>query len=499
MVAFCLLVAMLLVVGWQGANHLHRLESRLDIAIDKRWQNQLLTHEAYRLSDVNSRITLLVFLLDDSNEISRMLDQRTQNTLRISEVVKAIEPRLVTEKEKQLFAAIEATRGPYIQSYQRALALLLAEHKRDEALQMMLNNVRPNLITYHDAWNAFDQYESDEIEQAIVESKDEYVTEQRDFLLTLTSASLTAIAIAVFTVVRMHREIAVRLRAEQSLQEAHGRLEQLVAERTRELAEKNALMQEELEMARELQLALLPQKFPSIPCNAAAHDSAVSFITYYFPTGDVSGDFFSVFPVGDKAVGIFICDVMGHGVRAALITSMIRALIQEHSHEALEPGVMLVRINRGLVSILKQAGAVMYATGFYMVVDVQRSELRYASAGHPPPFLIRRTVALAEPLHVEGIGGPALGIFEDASYGMGRCPLAIGDLIMMFTDGLFEVEGSEGRMFSEEELLSTVQRKMSLPPKEFFGEVVGEVRAFSSSHSFNDDVCLIGIEVQNMV
>jgi sigma-B regulation protein RsbU (phosphoserine phosphatase) len=159
---------------------------------------------------------------------------------------------------------------------------------------------------------------------------------------------------------------------------------------------------------------------------------------------------------------------------------------------------MLVRVNQGLVSILEQAGAAIYATGFYMVVDVHRGELRYSTAGHPSPFLIRRATALAEPLHVEGIGGPALGIFKDATYGTARCPLSIGDLIMMFTDGIFEVEGSEGGMFSEKDLLSTVQRKMSLPPKEFLDEVVGEVRAFSSSHSFDDDVCLIGVEVHNV-
>jgi signal transduction histidine kinase len=238
-VAFFLLVATLFIVGWQGASHLHRLESRMEKAVYKKWQNQLLIHEAFRLSDENSRLTLLVFLMDDPNEISRTLDQRSQNTARISELVKAIRPGLGTEEEKRLFAAVEATRSPYVKSYQQALALLLTEHKRDEARQMMLITVRPNLITYHDAWNAFDQFEAAEINQAVFQSRAEYAVEQRTFVLTLVLANLIAGAIALFTVVRMHRETAERRRAEQALQEAHAQLELRVQERTAKLEAAN--------------------------------------------------------------------------------------------------------------------------------------------------------------------------------------------------------------------------------------------------------------------
>jgi sigma-B regulation protein RsbU (phosphoserine phosphatase) len=257
-------------------------------------------------------------------------------------------------------------------------------------------------------------------------------------------------------------------------------------------------MREELEMARELQLALLPQKFPSIPSNVPSADSAVRFLTYYFPTKNVSGDFFSVFPVTEKAIGIFICDVMGHGVRAALVTSMIRALIEENGREALEPGALLNRINRGLVAILEQAKTTMYATGFYLVIDIERQELSYATAAHPRPIVISHGGVTAEPLNIDRIAGPALGIFPDAAYGTARRPISSGDRIMLFTDGLFEVENSNGEMFDEQSLLSTVRDKMILPPREFFDEVLGEVRRFSSRETFEDDVCLVGVEVHNL-
>jgi glutamine synthetase adenylyltransferase len=109
---------------------------------------------------------------------------------------------------------------------------------------------------------------------------------------------------------------------ERCLARASYQLETRVQERMRELREKNQQMAEELRMARELQLALLPQQFPTVPAHVAADQSALRFLSLYFPMGDVSGDFFSVF--GEKAAGVFICDVMGHGGRSALITSLIR-------------------------------------------------------------------------------------------------------------------------------------------------------------------------------
>jgi len=238
-VAFCMLLAMLFIAGWQGLSYSQRLESRMEDVIYKRWQNQRLTREAFHLSDENSRITLLVFLIDDPNEIQQLLVRRAANTQHITKLVNTIEPQLDTEKAKQLFASIKVTRAPYIDSYQQALALLLTNHKRDEARQMMLTTVRPNLIAYHDAWNTFDQYEVDEIDQAVIENKAEYAAGHRNFLLTLFLTNLIAGAIAIFTVMRMHLEIAKRHRAEQSLQEAHDQLELRVQERTSELEASN--------------------------------------------------------------------------------------------------------------------------------------------------------------------------------------------------------------------------------------------------------------------
>lgn len=312
------------------------------------------------------------------------------------------------------------------------------------------------------------------------------------------AAIITAIVSQVSRIVggRIDRAEAARNFAQTELQALNAQLERRVTERTHELAAKNQQMEEELQMARELQVALLPQKFPTIPRDALPHESALHFLSLYFPTGDVSGDFFSVFPVGEKAAGVLICDVMGHGVRSALVTGMIRGLVEEHSRLAHDPGELLTRINRALTVILKQAGTTMFATCFYVVADIERSQLRYANAGHPSALHVRAGGAEADKLDGQEVRGPAMGIFSTATYRTATRPMAKGDLIMLFTDGLFEVEDATGEFFNEEKLRATVRRHAALVPEEFFERVLQDIRKYSQAETFADDVCVVGMQIR---
>lgn len=279
------------------------------------------------------------------------------------------------------------------------------------------------------------------------------------------AALITAVVSQVSRVVggRIDRAEAARNRAQAELLTLNAELEKRVAERTRELREKNQQMEEELQMARELQVALLPQRFP----------------------------------VGQKAVGVLICDVMGHGVRSALVTGMIRGLVEEYARLAADPGELLTRINRALTMILKQAGTTMFATCFYVVADVQRGELRFANAGHPSALHLRRSGATTEKLDDQGARGPAMGIFSSVNYTTSTRSIAKGDLVMLFTDGLFEVEDTTGAFFNEEKLQATVSRHAALAPAEFFDQVLADIRKYSQRDTFADDVCVVGKQIRH--
>jgi len=319
-------------------------------------------------------------------------------------------------------------------------------------------------------------------------------------LCAVVFAALIALIISQISRVvggRIDRAEAARNLAQAELLALNAHLQTKVQGRTRELRLKNQQMEEELQMARELQIALLPQKFPTVPADVPVQESALRFLSLYFPTGDVSGDFFNVFPIGEKAAGIFICDVMGHGVRSALITSMIRGLVEEHVQAAADPGELLTRINRALAVILKQADTTMFATCFYAVADVERAQLRFANAGHPSALHIQHGNGAAHKLQGNGRPGPAIGIFPTATYVTSSSPMKKGDRVMLFTDGLFEVEDAFGTLFTEDQLHTTVTRYAGLPAQEFFDRVISDVRQFSERKSFDDDVCVVGMEVQH--
>lgn len=264
-----------------------------------------------------------------------------------------------------------------------------------------------------------------------------------------------------------------------------------------EIRQRNTELEDDLHMAREIQQAFLPQQYPTFPRGVSAAESAIRFCSRYIPTTAVGGDFFHILPISDTEAGVFLCDVMGHGVRAALVTAIQRALVEEMLPSASDPGRFLTEINRALLSILRRARTPMFASAFSLVVDVARGCVRYANAGHPSPVHIQRQTRevrfLCDP---EERPGPALGVFKEAVYETRTCPIAPRDLVLLFTDGLYEVEGVNDAFFNQEMLLELLRGQMDQPTEKLVDETLGEIREYALGHLFTDDVCLIGVEIE---
>lgn len=287
-------------------------------------------------------------------------------------------------------------------------------------------------------------------------------------------------------------DISERKHAEDQIRRTTG---ELVRSRE-ELRAKNVLMEENLRTAREIQLTMLPQQYPVFPADAAPEKSMFQFVHRYQPAETVSGDFFSISALSGTEVGVFICDVTGHGVRAALVTAMIRALVEELKPIAREPGEFLRKLNSDLCSILKSTGSPMLTTAFYLVADWQTGLMRFANAGHPKPLVLRRETGRMEPLaNACGRGQPALGLFDDPPYETTEARIKPGDFVMLFTDGLFEVQGSNEELYSQQRLMLDVQNLQHKPAEELFDNLLEAIRAFAVSHEFEDDVCMVGMEI----
>ena len=266
-----------------------------------------------------------------------------------------------------------------------------------------------------------------------------------------------------------------------------------------ELRAKNAQMHEELEMARELQTAFLPRHYPVFPARSSPEQSAIQFCHRFSTTTELAGDFFDILALSDTEAGVFVCDVMGHGVRAALVTAIIRGLIEELRPVAGDPEKFLTQINASLCAILKQTLTPLFATACYLVVDLVRGEVRYANAGHPAPFQVRRPEGRVELLTSDSQHAPALGVFENSTYSSACRPVAAGDMFMLYTDGLFELEDADGALFDKQQLLASVTRRAALPTPDLFDELLAEARAFSALNDFEDDMCLVGMDVVRLI
>jgi serine phosphatase RsbU (regulator of sigma subunit) len=289
-------------------------------------------------------------------------------------------------------------------------------------------------------------------------------------------------------------ERKARRKAQEDLRLLNQELEQRIIERTRELQKKNEMISEELRMARELQMALLPRYFPGLRDNSTRQDT-VRFFSFFQPSGAVSGDFFDVIKVSDTQVGVLICDVMGHDVRAALVMAMMRALVNELGPAITEPGILLGKLNNGLCAILKQTSTAMFATAFYLLVDIARSKVSFSSAGHPSPFHLHRREGTVGNLHKGPQNGIALGLIENSLYKTFETPLTAEDCLILFTDGLFEVEAPNAEPFSQSRLMETVQANIKVPGSMLFSAIFGEIEKFAQTKNFQDDVCLVGLEV----
>jgi serine phosphatase RsbU (regulator of sigma subunit) len=259
-----------------------------------------------------------------------------------------------------------------------------------------------------------------------------------------------------------------------------------------EIAEKNLAMEKDLLMAREVQLAMMP------PAHApfSAGGLTLRLAHCYQPAGSVSGDFYDVLRISDEVAGILVCDVMGHGVRSALVTAMVRAMLEELRPFAADPGVLLTRLNRNLSRILRQTGSLIFVTAAYAVIHLGSRRLRYAQAGHPTPLRWdAATRAVRKVACPDELAGPALGLIDAFTFTTAEEDFGAGDRLVLFTDGVFEAANPAGEEFGAERLGREIERGAALPLNDSVQALLNEVGKFCAGVPFADDVCIIVAEL----
>ena len=242
-----------------------------------------------------------------------------------------------------------------------------------------------------------------------------------------------------------------------------------------EVAERLSL-KGELEVAREIQLALLPKG------TYASGDMEISGVTK--PANTVGGDFYDVLPQSDGSIVLTLGDVAGKGSPAALLMALLLAALRTLVEERMSPAALVARLN---IQICRHSPASRFITLVYGVYDPASGRLIYVNAGQNPP-LIRRRDGRFEKLAGTGI---ALGLFEHATYEAAETVLAPGDMIVLYSDGITEAEDPAGQPFEESGLEMVIERSAERPAFAVTTDVLAAVQDHAHRARFADDLTIL--------
>jgi serine phosphatase RsbU (regulator of sigma subunit)/anti-sigma regulatory factor (Ser/Thr protein kinase) len=239
----------------------------------------------------------------------------------------------------------------------------------------------------------------------------------------------------------------------------------------------------ELEIAKGIQQSLLPRVFPE--------DERLRIYGQCLSAMEVGGDFFDVVSLPDGAVLLILADVMGKGLPAALLATVLRASVRARLNLAAAPGELLQQVNAQLHADLEPLNIFITAQLGWVAPD--RRELRLASAGHCPVFVTHPTGNLR---YLEGGNGLPIGILPAFAYTEERTTLDPGMRLVMVTDGLYEYLHSDGRLFGLGRLVEAIQGLRLKPPQQICTELLGLVQASRRGAGLMDDCTLVVMEIK---
>lgn len=262
-----------------------------------------------------------------------------------------------------------------------------------------------------------------------------------------------------------------------------------------DLAIKTAAIEADLEMARDFQEALMPHDYPKVPTDGNGGTICLDFHHIYQPASTVGGDFFDVLKLSDHRAGVFIADVMGHGARSALVTAILRALLQNLAFGTDDPAHFLASLNQHFHAIVRESHETIFVSAFYIIIDTLSATAVCASAGHPSPFVANRHTGEIAPLLGSLRSNPALGLFAEARYSKWSRPVQAGDLFLLFTDGVHEAQNSAGEEFGLTRMHRLIADGLKRSGHELGQSVVDAVHEFIAPAAAEDDICMVTVEV----
>ena len=237
----------------------------------------------------------------------------------------------------------------------------------------------------------------------------------------------------------------------------------------------------ELETARQIQSSILPASVPEL--------ENLRIAASYHPMTAVAGDFYQFVRSDNNHLGILVADVSGHGIPAALISSMIKVAMQSVAVHADDPAQVLGGLNR----ILSSEAQGQFASAAYVWIDTENRNALYSAAGHPPLLCWRNTRGELQRIQSNGL---LLGVEPDSEYPVCSVPLEPSDRFLLYTDGVTETANAAGEEFGDRQLERVVRNNRLQPASELSRQVLSEVQRWRpAAVNQQDDITLIVVDV----
>lgn len=239
----------------------------------------------------------------------------------------------------------------------------------------------------------------------------------------------------------------------------------------------NKQIEMQLKMAQAIQSRLLPAEPPVL----AGYDIAGTCL----PTYEIGGDYYDFIQLPQEQWGLVVADVSGEGIPAAMIMAIFRALLRTHARAGGETAVIAQTMNRLLPDF---TGGIDFVTAVFGVLVPDSGQFTYTNCGHNPPLLLRadgRVETLRQ-------GGPLLSILLGAVYRAAQVTLQVGDLLVLYTDGVVEVMSKEGEEFGLARLQAVLHAAHSLPAQAIIERIIQATQLFSGAANYRDDfTCMV--------
>lgn len=234
----------------------------------------------------------------------------------------------------------------------------------------------------------------------------------------------------------------------------------------------------DIEKARNILHGLLPEKIPE--------RKGMKFSVLYEPMDIVGGDLYDFLELSGERIGIFVADVSGHGLPAAMISSIGKIVLSMLGPDVNSPADLLEKLNEQLYG--KTANNFM--TAWYGILDPINKKITYASAGHPPALLVRNDSYIFLKNH-----GSALGVFNARKYENKEVEILSGDRFVIYSDGIVETAKADEEMFGEERFIHVFLNNKNLSIADQLNLALREAKVFNGEHPFEDDITVVGIAV----